>query len=129
MTSTMTLLGACGLPLVSKPSLSFFSPLSLFCHKFRCFSHSFRWAGVNWLPTIVVDFISWPNFSTWSLLWLMSVDKWRLMASGVWKRVPSTALPTFSSENSENAQNFCYLLLKTVIYNLFIHHFTSLTSN
>ena len=93
--------GAWGRPLFSRPFFSFLRPLSLFCHKLRCFSHSLRWAGVNWLPTMVVDLINWPNFSTWSLDWLMRVTKCWLMASGVLNLLPSMARPGgVSSEKS-----------------------------
>ena len=101
VTSQMTLEGAWGRPEASRPLFNFLRPFKRFCHKFRCFSHSFKWAGVNWLPTMVVDLMSWPNFSTWSLLWLMRVERCWTIWSGFWKRLPSIARPTFSSEKSE----------------------------
>ena len=100
VTSTITFEGAWGRPEVSNPNFNFLRPLKRFCHKFRCFSHSFKWAGVNWPPpTIVADLMSWPNFSTWSLLWLIRVAKWWIIDSGDVNRVPSIALPMVSSKS------------------------------
>lgn len=116
ITSQMTFWGPWGLPLFSRPVLSFFSPLSRFCHKFRCFSHSFKWAGVSCDPTIVVDLINWPNFSTWSMDWFINVDKWWLIESGVTKREPSIARPFWLVSSEKSAK---------IKYFMIIRHFTT----